>query len=260
MIISYAQNREDVLLSRAFIGIEKGFYIDVGANDPLIDSVTMSFYEQGWQGINIEPILSEYKKLVEKRPLDINLNCAVSNKSGYVKILESEIRGLSSVLDKVILKQNENNYNGRIYEVESCTLNDICKNLKNQDIHFIKIDVEGHEKQVLEGIDLKKYRPWIILIESTMPNSIIKCHQEWEYLLLTNEYLFAYDDGINRFYVSNEHKILIEKFMVPINILDNYIDFKVIQYQEEINNLKNELNIIIDKNKQLVKLLGLSSK
>lgn len=54
--ISYAQNYEDVMLHRALKGVEKGFYIDVGANDPVQYSVTKAFYERGWRGINIEPI------------------------------------------------------------------------------------------------------------------------------------------------------------------------------------------------------------
>jgi len=46
--ISYAQNHEDVLLYRALKGVGKGFYIDVGANDPEEDSVTKAFYDRGW--------------------------------------------------------------------------------------------------------------------------------------------------------------------------------------------------------------------
>ena len=54
--ISYAQNFEDVILWRAFKNLQNGFYVDVGANDPINDSVTQAFYEKGWRGINIEPI------------------------------------------------------------------------------------------------------------------------------------------------------------------------------------------------------------
>ncbi|MBO9627365.1 MAG: hypothetical protein J7484_13455, partial [Microbacterium sp.] len=54
--LSYAQNREDVLLHRVFRGIENGRYIDIGAGHPRLDSVTKSLYELGWSGINIEPI------------------------------------------------------------------------------------------------------------------------------------------------------------------------------------------------------------
>lgn len=54
-IISYAQNFEDVMLWRALGHIEKGFYVDVGAGDPKLESVTKLFYDMGWNGINIEP-------------------------------------------------------------------------------------------------------------------------------------------------------------------------------------------------------------
>jgi len=72
--ISYAQNYEDVMLQRAFKDIKKGFYIDVGANDPVIDSVTKAFYDSDWHGINIEPVTEWFIKLQEARPNDTNLN------------------------------------------------------------------------------------------------------------------------------------------------------------------------------------------
>lgn len=33
--VSYAQNQEDVSLHRALQTVEKGFYVDVGAQDPV---------------------------------------------------------------------------------------------------------------------------------------------------------------------------------------------------------------------------------
>ncbi len=61
------------------------------------------------------------------------------------------------------------------------------------EIDFLKIDVEGGEKNVLLGADYKKYRPRIILIEATIPfraaqdyrynpEAIASC-DEWEYIL-----------------------------------------------------------------------------
>ena len=55
-IISYAQNFEDVMLWRALGHIKGGVYIDVGAYDPLVDSVSKAFYEHGWRGIHLEPL------------------------------------------------------------------------------------------------------------------------------------------------------------------------------------------------------------
>lgn len=77
--ISYAQNFEDVLINRVFKHKAKGFYIDVGALHPTIDSVTKAFYDIGWSGINIEPIKEYYELVQEERPRDINLNIALSN-------------------------------------------------------------------------------------------------------------------------------------------------------------------------------------
>ena len=88
--ISYAQNFEDVMLWRAFQHVERGFYIDVGANDPTIDSVTKAFYEVGWHGINLEPLISHHADLVRDRPNDINLICAAGADIGEIELWECD--------------------------------------------------------------------------------------------------------------------------------------------------------------------------
>lgn len=72
-MISYSQNFEDVILNRFFKNTNIGFYVDVGAHDPIIDSVTKHFYDKGWSGINIEPVNLAFKKLQAERKRDINL-------------------------------------------------------------------------------------------------------------------------------------------------------------------------------------------
>jgi hypothetical protein len=37
MFTSYAQNFEDVMLRRALKNVVHGFYVDVGAQDPIVD-------------------------------------------------------------------------------------------------------------------------------------------------------------------------------------------------------------------------------
>ena len=54
--VSYAQNFEDVMLWRALRDIPNGFYVDVGAWSPEVDSVTLAFYERGWSGINMPSV------------------------------------------------------------------------------------------------------------------------------------------------------------------------------------------------------------
>ena len=71
--ISYAQNYEDVMLNRVFKDIDNGFYIDVGAWSPVLDSVTNAFYQKGWNGINIEPNIKFVSEFSQARQRDINL-------------------------------------------------------------------------------------------------------------------------------------------------------------------------------------------
>ena len=70
--VSYAQNFEDVMLWRALKHVEFGFYVDVGANDPEVDSVTKLFYDNGWRGVNVEPVTQWYEKLHRERSRDVN--------------------------------------------------------------------------------------------------------------------------------------------------------------------------------------------
>jgi peptide methionine sulfoxide reductase MsrB len=69
-LVSYAQNCEDVMLHRALRPVQQGFYVDVGANDPVCHSITKAFYECGWRGINIEPVQSWFGKIEADRSRD----------------------------------------------------------------------------------------------------------------------------------------------------------------------------------------------
>src|SRR5487761_1104221 len=94
--ISYAQNREDILLQAFFAPNEIGFYVDIGAYDPDIDSVTKHFYLKGWHGINVEPQLNRYKLFKQKRPKDINIHCGIAAKEGELSLRSYENEGLST--------------------------------------------------------------------------------------------------------------------------------------------------------------------
>ncbi len=221
---SYAQNFEDVILWRALKQVERGFYIDVGAMDPNQDSVTKAFYEQGWRGINIEPVTQWYERLEKERIRDINLQMVVGAQDGETILYEIPNTGLSTV-DKNIAEKHEfeNNYRKIERIILIKTLNEICLQYHVAPLHFLKIDVEGSEKQVLQGIDFSILRPWIILIESTFPNTQIENHIEWDPILLAANYEFVYFDGLNRFYLAYEHQELKDNLRTPPNYFDGFI-------------------------------------
>ena len=91
-VISFAQNGEDLRIRRLFPYSERGFYLDVGAAHPVLNSVTKHFYEHGWHGINIEPTQGYSSALVADRARDRNLNVALSDRTGTLDLYEVVLR------------------------------------------------------------------------------------------------------------------------------------------------------------------------
>ena len=219
---SYAQNFEDVMLTRALSGVDVGFYIDVGAQDPVVDSVTRAFYVRGWRGINIDPVKHWHQRLMEDRPHDINLRVAVGATQGQIRVHEVADSGLSTISDQYAARHEEAGFAVSSEMVEMTTLDSIMAEQRVTEVHFLKVDVEGAEKDVLTGISFREVRPWVVLVESREPNSRVTTHDAWEHLLLDAQYTFVYDDGLNRFYVANEHAELFSSFELPPNVFDNF--------------------------------------
>lgn len=196
---SYAQNCEDLII-KTILPNSRGFYVDVGANHPDTDSVTKLFYENGWKGINIEPIPRLYKELSTKRPKDVNLNVGISNKNGTLKLREftGETHGLSTFSPSV--KKSFNNGRGskqyKDYAVSVRTLKDVFQDLKVKEIDFLKVDVEGLEYEVLSGNDWSQWRPKLVIIENT-PG-------KWAKYMLDLGYDEVFFDGLNRYYATPE--------------------------------------------------------
>lgn len=240
--ISYAQNFEDVMLWRALKHIKNGFYIDVGANDSEIESVTKAFYDQGWHGINIEPLPKHHANLMERRPLDINLQCAAGSVNGEIDMWDCGVSGWATIATDVIARQKENGYKGIFHKVTTIPLKDICTQYVTGDIHFLKIDAEGAEKFIIDGMNFSHFRPWILLIEATIPNSTEEVHKEWEHVLLGANYVFAYADGLNRFYVADERQELLNAFIYPPNIFDGFIQVRQLQLENKAQQAENRVN------------------
>jgi len=201
-IISYAQNREDLILAGFFEDDETGFYVDIGANSPDIDSVTKLFYEKGWNGINIEPIPAYYEQLKKIRTRDINLNVGVSDKSGKLNLREYEGTGLST-FSETLKKQYEASPDYfteeyKEYSVNVYTLSEIFAKNKVKNISFMKIDVEGYEYNVLEANNWSLYRPEVICIEA---NHI---EHDWHQILKKNDYEKVFFDGLNEYFVDKK--------------------------------------------------------
>ena len=167
---SYSHNREDVVLARALGGIEQGRYVDVGAGDPMYGSASMAFYALGWRGIVIEsdPVKARDHRL--SRPRDV--------------LIEGEAsKGDHRVADVL----------------EEAGWADL-------DIHFMHADAGGAERSVIEGAGLRKWRPWILVINALEGDSAGSTRDRWEDLVVEAGYDFCLFDGISCFYVAAEHR------------------------------------------------------
>jgi len=248
--LSYSQELEDLILYNVLKDVENGFYIDVGANDPWNLSVTKTFYERGFCGINVEPLKCEYNELVEDRPRDINLCVGAGDKEGEL-LLFGEGVGASVVRNNVDINQ------GGRQKIPITTLSKICETYcdPNQIIHFCKIDVEGFEKEVLLGMDLKKYRPWIFVIEATEPGTFIPSYDKWENILIDNDYELAYSYGINRYYVDKHLQgvrgkfatvdILLKAYNVYVSVPRSSINKESFSKKELIKDIASDILCLI---------------
>jgi FkbM family methyltransferase len=223
--VSYAQNFEDVMLWRALGDVTPGFYIDIGANSPTIDSVTRAFYERGWRGINVEPNPELHRQLVADRPEDVNLDIAVAEEAGRREMAFAKNTGLST-LDAARgteLADRGMPVERRPVDVDTLAALWARHVPPGREVHFLKIDVEGFEGEVLAGANLATQRPWILIVEATRPETTEPSYDEWETALIGHRYELGYADGINRFYVAAEHRELLPYLRYPPNFFDRFV-------------------------------------
>lgn len=210
------------MLWRALGHVQNGFYIDVGAQDPIVDSVSLAFYEQGWRGVHVEPT-HHYSTLLRKhRAGETVLETAVGAKAGIIKFYEIPETGISTADEHIAQQHRERGFKVVEINVPCVTLASVFKSCGCKVVHWLKIDVEGLEAQVLAGWKPSKVRPWIVVVESTLPLTQIESYESWEPLLLGCGYSYVYFDGLNRFYVSNAKKELEHAFRAPPNVFDGF--------------------------------------
>lgn len=218
---SYAQNFEDVMLWRALKHVQNGVYIDVGAQHPVIDSVSKAFYERGWKGMHIEPVLEYAQLLREDRPDEAVLQVALADIEGTLELNVIPATGLSTAIDAIAARHEvERDFTCLRIQVPVLTLKSVSTSLIGKDVHWLKIDVEGFEGKVLQGWDSQILRPWIMVIEATIPVSSEIEYASWDPILIAADYQFVYFDGLNRFYIAKEHAELAEAFCCPPNVFD----------------------------------------
>ena len=166
---SFSSAGEDMVL-RHLVGSDKmnGFYVDVGAFHPTLFSNTYFFYLNGWRGINVEARPGSKQLFDRVRPGDINLELAISRERGaltyYFIAEDSPMNSFSpDFLRQIEMLEHVKS------EISIPTL-PLAAVLERhlpagQTIDFMNVDVEGHDLDVLESNDWRRFRPKFIVVE-----------------------------------------------------------------------------------------------
>ena len=163
---SMDKNANVILLKKYFKDKDFVFYIDVGCFHPIRFSNTMFLNSKGWKGMNID--LSE--KTIDlfniSRPKDINLNFGVGSKEETLEYFYNKELYQANTLNKNFAESFLKKEGLKKKKIEIKTLSYLIDKYEfNEKIDLIDIDAEGFDLEVLKGIDFKKYKIDLIMIE-----------------------------------------------------------------------------------------------
>lgn len=219
--VSYAQNFEDVLLWRLLHDVERGQYLDIGAQDPVFDSVSLAFYNAGWRGLHVEPTPAYAARLREARPDETVIEAAITSSEGPIEFYEIPETGLSTGKAEIAERHRESGFEKRTILVPCMRLDRLFAKMSG-DVHWMKVDVEGMEAEVLKSWGDHLRRPWVLLIEATFPNTQEHCEHLWIEEVLSRGYREAHFDGLSRYFIHEEHEELLGRLDAPANLFDAF--------------------------------------
>jgi FkbM family methyltransferase len=167
---SYSQYGEDLVIDAVLGCLESGFFVDVGANDPILFNNTKRFSERGWTGVNVEPNPELLARIAEDRPRDVNVNAGVGSQDCTMTFYSIDPDTLST-FDKSMADQNVRDYAEAsivaTIDVQVMTLESLLTQHvpAGQRIDFLSLDVEGGELDALGSNNWRTCRPRCLMIE-----------------------------------------------------------------------------------------------
>ena len=194
--LAYSHWGIDLIITKLLNSKNKGIYIDVGCHHPFLNNHSYLLYKSGWEGINIDIDYNSIDMFNFFRKSDVNIQTAVTDHKGEVDLFFYHNRAAKNTISKEFGSDAKEQK-----KINSDTLNNIIENSKFKDskIDFVSIDVEGNEMNVLNGYNLKKYKPKLILLEFILPNK--KEFYEKDINEIT-------DSEVYKFLIKNEYKLI----------------------------------------------------
>ena len=159
---SQDQVKENALVLEFFGHKPRGFYVEVGANDPFLRSQTWMLEQKGWTGVLVEPLAACCTELRRHRNAKVvQVACGAPHEIGAAKLHVAGPRSslLPNVFDPKVRYEATDT-------VQVVTLTNVLQQVAAPPvIDFLSIDTEGTEGNVLAGLDLTRFAPTLILVE-----------------------------------------------------------------------------------------------
>ncbi|WGG51375.1 FkbM family methyltransferase [Rugamonas sp. DEMB1] len=210
----HAHNFEDVLLWRALRHVEHGRYIEVGGAAPPAVSTSQAFYARGWSGVNLQPAPAPLRALRIARPADTSLALGAGAGAGQADYYE--LAGTAGSTYDAALAAAHAAAGGVVlrHRVELQTLDQVCAEHVDGPIHFLAL-AGGAERAALAGLDLARWRPWIIVLRAAGGAALAE--------LAAADYRLAHVDGLNHYYVAAEQAALAAALALPPHPADDFV-------------------------------------
>jgi len=213
----FSQCGEELVITALLRQIGKlgtGFFIDIGAFDPIVGSTTYYFYRLGWRGINIDARPGSMERFRDVRPHDINLETGIGAQPGNLKyyMLESEPGMNTFSLETLRACRMEHKITSTaevpVVRFEEIQMRHIPENTH---IDFVSIDTEGHEMEVLSGFNFDLHKPSIFAVELNGVTSLDEVSLNPVHLFLVDKGYVAVGKNVisldvaTVFYLAKEH-------------------------------------------------------
>ena len=167
---TYSQSGEDLFINSFFENKPQGFYVDIGCFHPILHSNTAKLYNKGWKGINIDINQTSIDLFNIIRKRDKNYCAAISNQNKNVfSYIDSNFSPINSINKNFfdITSSNLSEGNHIKKKIEAFKFLDFLRNkdIELNYIDFLNIDAEGHDFEILQGIDLEKIKVKLVCVE-----------------------------------------------------------------------------------------------
>jgi FkbM family methyltransferase len=160
-----------------FLPERPGVFLEAGAHDGFTQSNTYWLERHaGWSGVLVEPIPALAARCRRTRPRAQVFSCALVGEASagdtvtitYGDLMSTLVGGPGSVQDaRTHATQGAKTAGQRNFEIEvpARTLTSVLEEAGVDGLDLAVLDVEGHELDVLEGLDMERFAPTLLMVE-----------------------------------------------------------------------------------------------